>query len=257
VAGCVYLSEKLIPRVYGAVRFAVLSESTRGDLVRRGIAPENLRVIRSGIDHRFYVPPAPSGPPAPVMTYLGRLKKYKRIEYPILALPGIKKRVPGAEYWIVGEGDHAGALRRAAREAGVEGAVRFLGPKGGAEKLEVLHRTRVLTYTSPKEGWGLSVIEANACGVPVIASDSPGLCESVRHGETGFLVPHGDIAALEAAAARLLSDDALWGRMSRAGIEWARRFDWERMTDEMEGYAREIVAGRPAGGGRAAETEES
>jgi len=236
VAGSVWLSERLIPSVYRKVPFAVLSESTRDDLAARGIRRERLRVIRSGIDHALYVPPARNGAPPPVMTYLGRLKKYKRIEYPIRALPAIRRRVPEAEYWIVGEGDYLEALRAEARRAGVEGAVRFLGYRGGREKLETLYGTRALLYTSPKEGWGLSVIEAGACGVPTVASDSPGLCESVRPGETGFLVPHGDIGALAEACTALLSDDALWDRMSRAAIDWARTFDWERNADEMEGY---------------------
>ncbi len=250
VAGCVWLSERTIPRVYGRAPFAVLSESTREDLAARGIPREHLRVIRSGIDHGLYTAPERREPPSPVMTYLGRLKRYKRIEYPILALPEIRKRVPDAEYWIVGEGDFLEPLRRIAERAGVSGAVRFLGYRGGREKLETLHATRALLYTSPKEGWGLSVIEANACGVPVVASNSPGLCESVRDGETGFLVPHGDLKALAEASVRLLSDDALWQRMSEAGIRWARRFDWENATSEMEAYLMETAesAVKAAGG---------
>ncbi len=200
MAGSVWLSERAIPSVYRSAPFAVLSESTRDDLAARGIPREHLRVIRSGIDHELYTPRGQREPPRPVMTYLGRLKKYKRIEYPILALPEIRKRVPGAEYWIVGEGDFLQPLRDFAERAGVADAVRFLGYRGGREKLETLHATRALLYTSPKEGWGLSVIEANACGVPVVASRSPGLCESVRDGETGFLVPHGDLKALADAS---------------------------------------------------------
>ncbi len=67
----------------------------------------------------------------------------------------------------------------------------------------------------------------------MVASDAPGLRDSVRHGETGLLTPHGDVEALASAMARLLGDDALFERQSRAALTWSRRFDWDRTADEM------------------------
>lgn len=230
----VYLQERTIPRVYGDSLFQVLSDSTREDLVGRGIPAQQIRVIRSGIDHDAHVPP-PGGrgvPEQPVIIYLGRLKKYKCIEHPLRILPRLRSTISGAEYWIVGEGDYRAALERMAEDLGVRSAVRFFGFKDGPDKLDLLHRSRVLAYTSPKEGWGLSVIEANATGLPCVASDSPGLRESVRDGETGFLAPHGDPDRLYEKFHRLLSDDALWLRMSRAGMQWAAGFNWDRMAEE-------------------------
>ncbi|MDM7916652.1 MAG: glycosyltransferase family 4 protein [Candidatus Eisenbacteria bacterium] len=245
----VYLHEQLIPAVYRRCRFQVLSNTTRDDLIRRGIRADQIHVIRSGIDHSFYQPPNRdgSGPPPPVLLYLGRLKKYKGIDLPIQAMPAILERVPEARYWIAGDGDFRAELQERIREAGLEGKVELLGHKSGAEKLAMLAQTRVLVYTSPKEGWGLSVIEANAMGIPAVASDSPGLCESVRDGETGYLVPHGDVRALAGRLIELLSDDALWSRMGRAGIEWASRFHWDAMADETEGLLARVVEEGPGG----------
>jgi glycosyltransferase involved in cell wall biosynthesis len=76
------------------------------------------------------------------------------------------------------------------------------------------------------------VVEANACGTPVVASDAPGLRESVKHGETGFLVPHGDVAALAQRLDQLLSDPALYALLRNNGIGWARTFTWERAAAE-------------------------
>jgi glycosyltransferase involved in cell wall biosynthesis len=230
----VYLHERFIPGCYRRSRFQVLSDSTRDDLIARGIPADKVHVVRCGIDHSRYAPPARSAPPEPVILYLGRLKKYKGIELAIEALPQVLKKVPAAQYWIAGEGSYRGALEAGIARLGLSGHVRLLGHVGGEEKLDLLRKTRVLVYTSPKEGWGLSVIEANAMGVPVIASNAPGLRESVRDGETGFLVPHGDVAALADRLSALLSDDELWGRMGQAGIRWASRFDWDRMADETE-----------------------
>jgi glycosyltransferase involved in cell wall biosynthesis len=241
----VYAYEALIPRVYRHCRFSVLSDSTRADLVRRGLPPERLQVIRAGIDHGYYRRPDPAAPaPGPVLLYLGRIKKYKRCDLAIRALPAILARVPGAEYWIVGEGDYRPELEELAACMGLTGHVRFLGFQEGAEKLATLYRTRVLVYTSPKEGWGLSVIEGNALGIPCVASRSPGLRESVRDGETGFLVPHGDVPALAEAVSRLFEDEPLWRRMGEAGVAWAAEYDWDRSARETLELAHRILAER-------------
>lgn len=239
----VYAYERFIPLVYRGCRFSVLSQTTLEDLAGRGLPREQLRVIRAGIDHDYYRPPARgSETPGPVITYLGRIKKYKRIDLPMRALPAILERVPQAEYWIVGEGDYRGELEALAESLGVGSRVRFLGFQAGTEKLETLYRTRVLVYTSPKEGWGLSVIEGNALGIPCVASRSPGLRESVRDGETGLLVPHGEVAPLAEALARLLTDDALWRRMGEAGQTWAGEYRWERSAQETLALAEEVIA---------------
>ena len=253
----VYLQEQFIPSVYRRCLFQVLSDSTRDDLAARGIPAEDLFVIRSGIDHDFYRPPAEGRPatPEPVLLYLGRLKKYKCIEHPIRVLRRLRERVPEAQYWIVGEGDYRSDLEQIAREEGCADAVRFFGYREGSEKLDLLHRSRVLLYTSPKEGWGLSVIEGNATGLPCVASDSPGLRESVRHGETGYLVPHGDFDALHDRLLELLTDDALWTRFSAAGLTWADRFNWDTMAGEtLDLIGRAVSRGRavPRASGRSA-----
>ena len=244
----VYLQEKTVPRVYADCQFQVLSESTRDDLAARGIPRERLHLVRTGIDHEYYVPPARNGRlPGPVLLYLGRLKKYKCIEFPIQVLNRLARRVPEVEYWIAGEGDYRDDLERIAREEGVAERVRFLGYQDGKEKLATLHSTRVLVYTSPKEGWGLSVIEANAVGVPCVASHSPGLRESVRDGDTGFLVPHGDLDALAERLEQLLTDDPLWKRTSEKGLAWAAEFSWDAMTDQTLEVLERAIAAHQAG----------
>jgi len=93
--------------------------------------------------------------------------------------------------------------------------------------VRLFQAARVAVQPSEKEGWGLTVIEANACGVPVVASRSPGLIESVRDRETGLLVPHGDHRALAAGLVQLLTDRDLRLEQARAAIAWAHTFDWE------------------------------
>jgi len=243
IASYVYFYERFIPLVYRGCMFSVLSETTRDDLVARGLAPERIRVIHSGMDHELYQPslmPVRNRPKR--LIYLGRLKKYKCIEHPILALPAVLKRVPEAEYWVVGDGDYRDELVRIAKRQGVEDHVRFPGFMGGKDKVRLLQESRLLTYTSPKEGWGLSVIEAGACATPVVASDSPGLRESVVHGKTGYLVRHGDIHDLGEKIVTLLSDDALAQAMAEEGVRWASTFSWERSAEKTLALIEEMLS---------------
>jgi glycosyltransferase involved in cell wall biosynthesis len=233
IALYVYLYERFIPSVYRRCQFSVLSETTREDLAARGIPPENLHVIHSGMDHDLYSPSLMSVADRPKrLIYLGRLKKYKCIEHPIQALPAVLEKVPEAEYWVVGEGDYREDLERIARRLGVADHVRFPGYVGGTDKVQLLQESRILTYTSPKEGWGLSVIEAGACATPVVASDSPGLRESVVHGKNGFLVEHGDIRGLGDKITTLLTDDRIAGEMGEEGVRWAAGFNWQDSAEK-------------------------
>jgi len=253
IAAYVYLNERFIPRVYGESMFSVLSETTRDDLITRGIPPAHIRVIHSGIDHDLYRPsPMPVENRPPRIVYLGRLKKYKCIEFPIQVLPRILERVPEAEYWIAGEGDYKEELVRISRRLGVQNHVRFPGFVGGEDKVRLLQESRILTYTSPKEGWGLSIIEAGACATPVVASDSPGLCESVVHGKNGFLVPHGDLGKLGDAILTLLTDDAVAGELADGGVRWAATFNWQASADKTLALIEEIL-GHPQARRRAGE----
>jgi glycosyltransferase involved in cell wall biosynthesis len=100
----------------------------------------------------------------------------------------------------------------------------------------------VLVQPSPKEGWGLTVIEASACGTAVVAADSPGLRDSVRHGETGLLVRYDDDAALAGALESVLVDPARRKALAAEGVRWAARFTWpdcaQRSLDALVAGAR-------------------
>lgn len=252
LAAYVYFYERLIPLVYKNCFFSVLSESTRDDLVGRGIRPDRLRLIHSGMDHALYVPDGrlPSVRP-PWVAYLGRLKKYKGVDLVIQAMPAVVQRVPNAVYKIVGEGDDRPRLEALTRKLGMEAHVEFTGWISGSTKVDLLRNCRILAYTSPKEGWGLSVIEAGACAVPVVASNSPGLRESVVDGKTGYLVPHGDVPTLSDRMIRLFSDDHLADRMGAEGVRWAATFNWEETTRKTLELLQESAAERRAQPGSA------
>ena len=246
VGALVWAHESLIPLVYRGVPFLAISESTRDDLVRRGIPRDRISVVRCGLDHEGHVVTVPPEDRAePVVVFLGRLRKYKGAQHVLRAFPAVLRAVPGARLRVVGDGPYRRRLEAMARTLEIEKRVEFLGALSQREKVQVLNGAQAVTAPSPKEGWGLTVIEANACGAPVVASRSPGLVESVREGETGLLVRHGDPDELARALIRLLTDRELRVRMAESGRRWAREFTWERCYRE----SREVLVRAARGGG--------
>ncbi len=235
LASYVWLWERFIPRVYNGCRFCVISPSTRDDLVGRGVPAENIDVVLCGLDHSTYrVVDEVKRFPDPTIVHFGRVRKYKAIDVVIKAVKRIREHVPNARLIIIGDGPELDNLKKLTARLQMDGAVEFTGRVTTEEMVETLNRCHLFMNASPKEGWGLTVVEANACGVPVIGSDRPGLKDSILDGKTGYLVEYGDDSAFAARGVELLTDEALWQRMSGAALEWARTMTWERTADEME-----------------------
>ena len=228
IASYVVALESLIPFAYRGCRFVAISESTRDDLVARGIPREAITVVHCGLDHaRYHHDPSVAKSDVPTLTFVGRLRRYKGLDWVLRALPGVRARVPGVRLEIIGDGPYGPTLEAEVARRGLQDAVRFLGFMPGAEKVRHLQASWGVLQPSPKEGWGLTVVESSACGTAVIASDAPGLRDSVRRDETGLLVPYDDTAALTEAIVRLLTDASLRHRLESAGPAWAARFQWD------------------------------
>jgi glycosyltransferase involved in cell wall biosynthesis len=235
VAAATWLLEQPLARVYGRVPVQAVSRSTADDLVRRGFDPARIEVIPNGVDLGFYYPePAVPRYPDPTILYLGRLKRYKRVDLVIRALALLRDDGVQARLILAGRGDHAGALRRLRDDLGLAARVDMPGYVTDEQKRELFRRVWVHALTSPKEGWGITNLEAAACGTPTVASDSPGLRDSVVHGETGFLVPHGDVALLAERLRVLILDHELRARLGTRARAFAQGFSWDRAATGTE-----------------------
>ena len=237
LATAVWAAERAIPRIYRDCSFQAISESTALDLTKRGLLARDITVIPPGIDHDTYRPGAATERAAtPTLLYVGRLKRYKGLDVLFEALSQLSDRLPDARLVIAGRGSDERRLRRLVRRAGLAHRVRFPGYISEAEKVAWLRRAWAVVYPSPKEGWGMTNVEAAACGTPVIASDSPGLRESVAAGESGILAPHGDAAAWAASIREVLEKPSVRERLGTGGLAHAARFSWSRAADETEAH---------------------
>jgi glycosyltransferase involved in cell wall biosynthesis len=234
LAAAVWLAERPLGRAYRGVPFEAISASTAADLAERGIPRSAVEVIYPGIDTVSYTPCASERAPTPVFAYLGRLKRYKGVHHVIHAFAAMGHGDAILE--IAGAGDYRPALEHLAASLDLGERVRFLGRVSEEEKLRLLRRAWALVFASPKEGWGITNLEAAACGTPVVASSSPGIRESVRDGDTGFLVPHGDVAAMAAALRRVAGSPTVVQALGATARAFAESFTWERAALETESH---------------------
>lgn len=250
VATYVYAAESLVPRVYRHCEFEVISPSTRDDLVSRGVDPARVTTILCGLEHeRFRLDDPPPRSETPLLVSWSRLRRYKSLDVAIRAFDLVQRELPAARMLIMGRGPDERRLRALTARLGLEDKVEFRGFQPWDELVRTLHRCHVFLNPSPKEGWGLTVVEANCCGLPVVATDAPGLRDSVSDGETGVLVPYGDAPAMAAQALLLLRDRDYLERMGAAARAWAGTFDWNRCVDESLALFQRAAAGG-AGRGR-------
>ena len=237
VAAATWLLELPVARVFRSVPTAAVSNSTAEDLVRRGIPRSGIEIIPNGVDLEALSPLASAERfPEATLLYLGRLKRYKRVDLLLQAVAALVRRGTSCRLLVAGRGDDQPRLEALRESLGLTGQVEFLGFVSEVEKRDLLRKSWIHLLTSVKEGWGISNLEAAACGTPTIASDVPGLRDSVVDGRTGFLVPHGDVANLSRRIEELLGNEEERTRLGIGARSFAEGFGWDASARAMEEF---------------------
>jgi glycosyltransferase involved in cell wall biosynthesis len=234
------MGDRLTPRQAGLVRFAArltdrfvcVSADSARQAVRQGVSPRIVRTLPNGIDlARFDPPETRDG--GPVVT-VARLSPEKDITTLLRAAALAVAEDPSFRLEIAGDGPCGAELRRTASHLGLDGCVHFHGQVRDVRAL--LARAGLFVLSSLTEGVSLTLLEAMACGLAVVATHVGGNPEVVADGETGLLTPPGDPAALARAMLRLRRDDGERRRLEQAGRRRVERcFDVRRMTGAYEG----------------------
>jgi glycosyltransferase involved in cell wall biosynthesis len=217
------LESRVAPPFYRRTPIVTLSESSKRELVEElKFKPGRVTVVPPGVDPRF----SPEGDksPTPLVVAAGRLVPVKQFDELIEVLIRAKERHPLLEAVIVGEGYRREDLEAQLRETGAERWIRLAGHIGDDELLELYRRAWVVASAAAREGWGMTLTEAAACGTPAVATRIAGHLDAVTHGRTGLLVDSRDefVDALD----RMLHDGDLREQMSRGALEHASRFTW-------------------------------
>jgi len=222
------IEQHLAPPLYRSSRVLTLSDSSKHEIVEQlHLKPANIDVIAPGIEDRF----SPGGTLAavPTVVAVGRLVPVKRIDVLIEQLVATKRQVPDLVAIIVGEGYLHDELAALIARHGAASWLTLAGHVGDAELIELYRSAWVVTSASLREGWGMTLTEAAACGTPAVASDIAGHRDAVVAGVSGLLTEPGP--EFVAALVRVLTDSSLRAELSRGALENAKRFRWGRTAE--------------------------
>ena len=241
VAFGVWFFERIIPFFYRTQPFVVVSPSTKKELAEIGVDEGRISVIYNGSEMPKVVECAESGENAanlatsatnPYFIWLSRVHRYKGIWTALEAFEKFSKSHPEVKLYVVGDGPLLKKLPAWIESHGLDGKVELTGYVSSARKYELLSSSLALLQTSYKEGWGLTVMEAAQLCRTTIASDVPGLRDSVRGGETGILFPSGDAAACAAAMEKVYGNAELRETLGQNAKRYAESFSWEKSARE-------------------------
>jgi glycosyltransferase involved in cell wall biosynthesis len=219
----VTMERRIAPRVYRRDRILTLSESSRREIIEMlHLSPERITVSPPGVDARF----TPGGELAltPLVVAVGRLVPVKRFDLLVRSLAELRERVPNLKAVIIGEGYARPELEQLRVELGAESWLDLPGRVEDDELVEWYRRGWVVASTSLREGWGMTLTEAAACGTPAVATAIAGHTDAVLDGESGLLVESTD--DMTGALERVLTDEVLRSRLSRGALARARWFTW-------------------------------
>ncbi|MFY9484451.1 MAG: glycosyltransferase family 4 protein [Patescibacteria group bacterium] len=234
LAGFAYQLEPLQFLSYRKTAFVCYAESTKDDLASVGIPKRNIEVFPLGLDHGRYHPGKKAA--SPLFVTVGRLAAMKRNDLVIQAMAHVISQVSNAKLVIIGEGPEKERLRKLIKRLKLSESVTiadkdvwFFGKNTRDQKIELLKRAWALVIPSAKEGWGMVVTEAAACGTPAIGTAVTGLKDSIQHNNTGLLVSaHPTPHELAQAMIELAQNRALRERLGRNALRFAKTLDWDR-----------------------------
>ncbi len=225
-----FLEGKLMPQVYRNVKMVTISKSSKEAMQDLGFESQ-IEIVHPGVNLQQLKPGLKTKEPS--VLYLGRLKPYKSIETAILAMVEVIKNVPNATLTIAGEGESRTSLEALVEKLGLNSVVRFMGKVSEIQKAHLFAQSWVMVQPSSMEGWGITAIEANACGTPVVAANVPGLRDSVLNPHTGYLVTCGDHIKFAQKIEKIIVDNKTRKELEKDSLQWANKFSWPKSAQQI------------------------
>ncbi|MEY2403952.1 MAG: hypothetical protein QOD38_1503 [Acidimicrobiaceae bacterium] len=220
------VERRIAPLAYRRTPIVTLSSSSKDDIVEQlHLPPRNVEVVPPGIDPMFC--PGGDKSPDPLVVAVGRLVPVKRYDHLIRAIAEARRHQPRLSLTIVGEGYEREQLDQLVQELDLADWVTFAGRVSDHELVALYRRAWMVASASAREGWGMSLTEAAACGTPAVATRIVGHSDAVLDGRTGVLVDPDDDTALGAAIAEIAGDDRRRKQLGENALGNAAQFTWE------------------------------
>lgn len=225
------LPDKIIP----------VSEKVKADLLSAGVKGDKMEVVVNGVDfHKIQVTSA--GDEFYDVLYVGRLSEHKNVDLLLRAIGLLRDGMPSIRCGIIGDGPERDTLSRLAKDLKLEENVVFLGfIERDEDVIATMKSSKVFVLPSTREGFGIVLLEANACGVPVIVTDAEDNAASdlVIDGLNGVVSEVSD-ESMAKEISNLLNDD-LYNKMSDLSIKIAKKYDWSLIVDKIEDTYGEVL----------------
>jgi cellulose synthase/poly-beta-1,6-N-acetylglucosamine synthase-like glycosyltransferase/glycosyltransferase involved in cell wall biosynthesis/O-antigen/teichoic acid export membrane protein len=234
-----FLEIKLMPLIYRNIQVITVSPSSKEEILKHKLTKTDPIIIYNGVDLAKFVPGRKNI--KPLIVYLGRLQFYKSLHVFIKAAKYVLESAPNTEFIIAGEGEQKGKLIKLAEKLNISEKIKFAGKVSEEEKIMLFQKAWVFVNPSFMEGWGITTLEANACGTPAVASDVPGLRDSIRDPFTGILVAYGKHEIFAENILKLIKDKRLRNTLSKEAIKWANNFTWENSARDLYSIVSEKV----------------
>jgi glycosyltransferase involved in cell wall biosynthesis len=242
----------------GASGFVAISSEIEHELMEHGIQAGRVQRIPNGVDTTRFRPASPEEkaalrqrlglPSGPIAVYSGRFVTYKGLPLLLRVWDELRERLPSATLLLVGEGGHdmhacEVEMRQYVADRGMQSSVRFTGPVTAVE--DWLRASDVFALPTENEAFGLSLVEAMACGIAVVATRVGGIRDIMVNGTNGLFIRAGDFEALRSSLEMLLTDPvsaAAMGQQARANA--VRRFGEDAVAVAYEDLFRSVLRER-------------
>lgn len=222
-----FLEKTVMPLIYRNTQIVTVSKSSREDILSLNTQFfKDVDIVNPGISSEMFSKQKKTSYPS--FAYVGRIKPHKNLNIALHAFARVATAFSNARFSIVGDGEKLQELRGLTHSLNIADKVEFLGRVSDKKKAEILAKSWVCLQPSQVEGWGITVIEANASGTPVIASNVEGLRDSVQNGKTGILVKLRDVDELAKAMLGLTLDKKYLHNLSKNALSYSKRFSWEK-----------------------------
>jgi glycosyltransferase involved in cell wall biosynthesis len=236
------LERRIAPPFYRRTRIITLSESSKAELIEDlGFHEDRVTVIHPGIDPRFSPAPDPQAHRAaqPLVVACGRIAPVKRYDVLVRAAHRARQRVPGLQLHIVGEGYERPTVEATIDELGAADWVTLRGRVSDGELVDLYRQAWIVASASAREGWGMTLTEAAACGTPAVATRIAGHADAVVDGVSGVLADGDD--ALAEAMVEVLDDPHRLDQLRQGALARAAALTWgQTATSVMRVVADEV-----------------
>lgn len=218
-------------------RILSVSNYVRNNLIRDyRISPHRIEILPNGVNTRIFHPVPGHARDRNMVLYVGRIYKGKGLEFLIDAMEQVVAKYPEVRLVVAGDGGYLKSIEAYIHNKTVRNHIEFLGWQDTGALNRLYNEAAVCVMPSIVEGFGLTILEAMACGCPVIATDSGGAVDIIRNGENGVLVTYGGRDKLDGSIIQLMTDAETRNQIIENGLKTVRSFTWEAIAHKIYGY---------------------